>query len=137
MPLSGLRHLFLVYATQVLLSEAGVPKISDFGLARWKLKTLLSTLSLEAGSLPYLAPVSPAPPNSVSAAYEHPYCVVCALLHAYLCYTLCLRGGGELCVLPGAGEPCPVQPILPNTPAYRHDLQMGFSRSVSAQVRTC
>ncbi|KAG2449120.1 hypothetical protein HYH02_005868 [Chlamydomonas schloesseri] len=40
----------------VLLSQEGVPKIADFGLARWKLKTLLSTQTLEAGSVPYLAP---------------------------------------------------------------------------------
>ncbi|KXZ49478.1 hypothetical protein GPECTOR_21g704 [Gonium pectorale] len=40
----------------VLLSQEGSPKIADFGLARWKLKTLLSTQTLEAGSVPYLAP---------------------------------------------------------------------------------
>ncbi|KAG2489313.1 hypothetical protein HYH03_012145 [Edaphochlamys debaryana] len=40
----------------VLLSHEGEPKLADFGLARWKLKTLLSTQTLEAGSVPYLAP---------------------------------------------------------------------------------
>ncbi|KXZ54209.1 hypothetical protein GPECTOR_5g301 [Gonium pectorale] len=40
----------------ILIDEAGVAKISDFGLARYKFKAYLSTRSTDQGSIPYMAP---------------------------------------------------------------------------------
>lgn len=40
----------------ILMTEDGVAKISDFGLARCKYKTYLSTKKLDAGTVAYMAP---------------------------------------------------------------------------------
>ncbi|KAG2428445.1 hypothetical protein HXX76_011565 [Chlamydomonas incerta] len=40
----------------VLLDEAGNAKISDFGLARFKANTALTTAEIEVGTAPYMAP---------------------------------------------------------------------------------
>lgn len=69
-----------------------MPKISDFGLARWKLKTLLSTLSLEAGSVPYLAPVRPALAQSTV-----PYLM---LIQPEQLYVLGMKGASVPCLAP-------------------------------------
>jgi serine/threonine protein kinase len=40
----------------ILMTDDGVAKISDFGLARCKYKTYLSTKKLDAGTVAYMAP---------------------------------------------------------------------------------
>eukprot|EP00198_Chlamydomonas_reinhardtii_P005904 XP_001695240.1 predicted protein [Chlamydomonas reinhardtii] len=40
----------------VLLDEAGTAKITDFGLARFKANTALTTAEIEVGTAPYMAP---------------------------------------------------------------------------------
>ncbi|GIL85196.1 hypothetical protein Vretifemale_13771 [Volvox reticuliferus] len=42
--------------SNILIDMNGRAKIADFGLARYKLRTHLSTHSLEAGTTPYLPP---------------------------------------------------------------------------------
>jgi hypothetical protein len=42
--------------SNILIDMNGRAKIADFGLARYKLRTHLSTRNLEAGTTPYLPP---------------------------------------------------------------------------------